>query len=485
MKESWFHKLPKRFQADETEVPEHLWDRIADGVFESKIRERFESHAEEPVPQALQEKVLKQFDIPAVPLAKTGSMQVIWTSAIGVAASVLLVFGAHALWNKTRRIEAPIALETANSQGNLSSDPAENTAKSVIDLRLSDKASSEPMGNIPQKKIDATLPLKYSKTQGLSTYVFGGNPTQNGKIPTNPEAGSRKDSMPDNPNFYGDLPQEWALVDAVSRELKRAHIYTDLEAVSYPLQGSAKPNLLKIPRSHVWQFAVWKQVLGPNFIKESGHGTVNFKPMQRQYGISARVGKRNGFNVGIGVFKSRSLYTANIEDVPFFKTPLRVNPNRKNIAVKSSYYNRELPGEAGVFVPNGFRTDDTLNFFRVNYSEYFELQGVEVPLYVGYAYARGPWRVFPTLGGRVLLPSKVNSEVVVEVLNPQKTRLALQNQHEVKSRLNLQPFAQLELQYQISPRWLLSANALLPLRKERVEDAGPDFRAQLGLCYEF
>lgn len=484
MKESWFHNLPKRFHADKAEVPEHLWDRIADGLFESKIKSRFESNSEEAVPHALQEKMLQQFDAPAK-LVKTGFMRSTWTYVIGTAASLVLVFGSYFLWNQTRPTQVSISLNTSDSEANTRPNRTGKTVNNEKNPLISGEAATELPRNIPQKKFSAHESLNNAESQAINSFGFGGNPTQNVKIPMNAEAGSREYSMMNAQNSYPDLPQEWARLDVVCLELKPTPIYLNMEALHYPLPGNSKHNFFKKPSSNVWQFAIWKQVMGPNLTKEKEHGTLSLTPMQRQFGLSARLGKRNGINMGFGVFKSRSLYRANIQNAPFFKTPLRVNPSRKYIAVKSSYYNRELPEKSGVFVPNGFRIDDTLNFFRVNYSESFEIQAVEVPLYLGYAIHRGSWRFFPSLGGRVFLPSKINSEVFVEVLNPQKTQFALINEHEVKSRLSLQPFAQMELQFQVSKKWLLSANALLPFRNKRQEDAGSDYRAQLGLCYEF
>lgn len=218
-------------------------------------------------------------------------------------------------------------------------------------------------------------------------------------------------------------------------------------------------------------------------------GSYQHWPIQRNQGAILGLTLNNKWLLESGVFKASATSYLRIDKLPYYKTPIKVNPQRKVIEVSTPYHQRIIDAKDVALHPNGANWRDTGKYYDISFEENQHAEFLEIPLSFGYKYTWHRFLFSAQVGGLILLPQKVQSDFKLTINNKENSSFEFnQEKRPLKNKALYEGFAQLQFGYYLIPQLNTYINVLLPGLHENNPNkvlSTQNLRVQLGLNYQF
>jgi hypothetical protein len=211
-------------------------------------------------------------------------------------------------------------------------------------------------------------------------------------------------------------------------------------------------------------------------------------PIQRDQGLIVGLTLNNKWILETGIFNASVKSNLAINKLPFYKTPIKINAQRKTIEINTPHHQKIIDARGVALHPNGANWRDTSKYFAISFEENHHAQFIEIPLSMGYKHN---WRRFlfsAQLGGMLLLPQKVQTDFRLTINNDENTTFEFQQDKTIKTKILYEGFAQMQVGYYLIPKLNTYINVLLPGLHENNPNAiasVQNLRFQVGLNYNF
>lgn len=463
MKSNWLHIIKERLLKDQVKPPADLWNQVADSLWEDNLRQEFSKEHVDP-PTHISQSILKNIQSFSVQ-SSLGLKTVISKVAAAIIGVVSIATTLYVALNSDND-NVPLAAESASLNG------------------ASDTDSSSPSHSNPKKfnpiqpvVSDSLAFFEGNKTTPVTQ--FGVNASDGVQaLPISPETNNKEASGSEHSSVIGS--NELGIIERPAQNVTfavdtfelhylafRSKILaateilapqTDNNPIKPLIQG--RMNGAKV-KNMEFGMGVSYKLEGPKLVKETRFKYLEFMPFQRIYGVDASW-KKGMWHWGMSAYRAQSNYALTLTDVPFYRSPVRVVPPRRLVIVKSEYHNKEIQTEISNFIPNGTRPDDTVNYYRINYSENWKAKGFDIPFYGGVILNLGRLQLMPGIGGTLWIARQFESSLKIEVQNPMKSTFEFQNEHVITGKRRWNYFAQLQAHYRVYKNFSISANAMMP-----------------------
>ena len=178
-----------------------------------------------------------------------------------------------------------------------------------------------------------------------------------------------------------------------------------------------------------------------------------------------------------------------IDKLPYYKTPIKVNPQRKVIEIHTPYHQIIIDAKDVALLPNGANWRDTSKYYTVSFEENQHAEFLEIPLSFGYKHTWHRFLFSAQVGGLILLPQKVQSDFKLTINNKENSSFEFnQEKRPLKNKALYEGFAQMQFGYYLIPQLNTYINVLLPGLHENNPNkvlSTQNIRFQLGLNYLF
>lgn len=433
MNDRWLNSIRDRLQGENSTPPESLWEKIDDSLWENTLRNKVSNSPNQAPNTSLREHILrKRF---------TNLNLTNYSSLLLKSAATLSVIGGLGYYFITNKTEKVSNYKTSVTQS----------------LNESPIISQSPKGIDAENKSNKNSPALSS---------FSSKPaTDRRRVVLNPNT-----SLNSKPIIETVVPQE------LPNQEMRSTFYESLIARSLepiPLVGFStgiKPIHLPYQSKHVknnstpisYSIGFEKQIKGAQTMNQKEKLTLSRSPIQRDFGISIAANIKDKWVIKTGVFQAKSSYRLNKQNVPFYKTPVRVRPAKKLIRVNSEYHKEDIDATGISFFPRGTNPTDTANYYRIDYNEEVNFDYIDIPISFGYNQSIGRWSLGAGVGGRLFIGQSAEARLNITVKNPTNHQLNFFKTKDIRNLRLYRGFLEIYTGYRVHKNIKLTCNVLIP-----------------------
>ena len=428
MSDNWEHIIKIKLQNDAVTPTQSAWEAINDSAWTNKIKSKTQEASHPPVPKKLTQSVFQQNHIQHI----LGGISLKAAAiVIGVTASALAIY----TQTKNSQPQTEVTSNDINPQTEITSNSKPQTKET--------QTPSIPNSQLPTP---TTLNPKTITTQTPYT-LYSKSLTHSPLDPLNPLAPF--------PNF----PQK--------KKSKPSHLKPN-----FTVHAGVQQRLNRLVYTHT---------------KE--RGTYQHWPIQRNQGVILGLTRNDKWLLESGIFKANASSYLRIDKLPYYKTPIKVNPQRKVIEVHTPYHQIIIDAKDVALLPNGANWRDTSKYYTVSFEENQHAEFLEIPLSFGYKHTWHRFLFSAQVGGLILLPQKVQSDFKLTINNKENSSFEFnQEKRPLKNKALYEGFAQMQFGYYLIPQLNTYINVLLPGLHENNPNkvlSTQNIRFQLGLNYLF
>ena len=462
MSDNWEHIIKNKLQNDAVNPPTSAWDAINDSSWTHKIKSKSAQASHPPVPKKLTQSVFQQNQIHT------------FLGGIGLKAAALIIGIAGSAIGLYYASQSPQKMElSANT-----SSPTEISKNPINPI------TPQPHNpNTHPNPITPKTPQPHNPIPSLTPLTFI-NPTQLSKQnPIPPKPQNPITLQPHNPNtpptpylFYSK-----ALTHSPVNSLKPSELFPH-----FPQKKKSKPSHLK-PNFSVYA-GVQQRLNSIVYTHSKERGSYQHWPIQRDRGLVLGLTLNHKWVVESGIFKASAKSQLRIDKLPFYKTPIKINPQRKVIEVQTPYHQRIIDANGVALHPNGVNWRDTSRFYAISFEENHHADFLEIPLSFGYKHTWNRFLFSAQVGGLVLLPQKVQSDFKLSIDNKENSTFEFRQEKTLKNKILYEGFTQVQIGYYFIPQLNTYINVVLPGLHENNPNkvlSTQNLRFQLGINYQF
>lgn len=189
-------------------------------------------------------------------------------------------------------------------------------------------------------------------------------------------------------------------------------------------------------------------------------------PVQRNFGISGGLLIKEKFQIRTGIYKIQGKYTEAYFKTNFYKTPLKINQNTEVGSIETNFNKKDLYFEKGVIKPIGSTSNDSSKYYLIDYRETFSLDGIEIPLSIGYVWRRNKFQISSNAGISLYIPQSFESSLYLKFYNSKSSKFLFSNQLKSPIKSTFSSFFQLQTAYRITDCIGLELSALYSPRSK-------------------
>lgn len=469
MSENWEDIIKNNLQHDAITPPPSAWETINDSAWTDKIKSKSQQASHPPVPKKLTQSVFQQNQIQPI-LGGIGLKAA--AVVIGITASAL------AIYTQTQNSQTPNTQPQTEVTTNDINPQTEITTNSQLQteqpqtpnaqLQTEETTNSQPRTEVTQPKtwhyaLKKPQPILFSLNFQPQTEQTEETQTPNSQLQT-------------PYSFYSK-----SLTHTPLNPLNPSELFPN-----FPRKKASKPSHLKTNVAvHVGLQQRLNRIV---YTHSKERGTYQNWPIQRNQGAVLGLTLNDKWLLESGIFQASATSYLRIDKLPYYKTAIKVNPQRKIIEVSTPYHHRIINARGIALHPNGTNWRDTSKFYTLSFEENYRAQFIEIPLSMGYKHN---WRRFlfsAQLGGMLLLPQKIQSDFRLSINNNENTTFEFSQEKTVKNRTLYEGFVQMQVGYYLIPQLNTYINVLLPGLHENNPNAivsAQNLRFQVGLNYHF
>ena len=464
MIDNWEHIIKNKFQNETLNPPPQAWESINDSSWTQKIKQKSELSTSPSVPTQLTQKVFLQNQIQT------------FFSGLGLkAAAVLIGVSTSAVgWyyvnqkNETpQSINPPVQEQITRIDNN-------NTPSSSQNDRTLDLTNTATPNSTLTHKLDlrnkgnatAPIPLATSSPEISDTHI-----------------------LPNDSKISENTNERIPNIELYSQTLQK-HVFETFGPFlnsKYNSKSSRNRSSHLKPQLQVYA-GVKKSLNTINYINTKERFQYQHAPIQRNQGINAGITLNNRWVLESGIFQSFAKTNLSLKGVPFSNTPIKVNPQRKTLELKSPFNEGIIDASKTELLPPGANWRDSSKFYRVNFEENQYVHIIEIPVSVGYQFSYKRFLVGAQLGGLVYIPRNIKTDYTLEIINSEKSTFTANKEKTIRNKYFYHGFAQLQVGYLITPAIAANFNAYLPGLSENNPNnalSTDNLRFQMGLNYRF
>ncbi len=433
MNDRWLNSIRDRLQGENSTPPESLWEKIDDSLWENTLRNKVSNSPNQAPNTSLREHILrKRF---------TNLNLTNYSSLLLKSAATLSVIGGLGYYFITNKTEKVSNYKTSATQS----------------LNESPIISQSP------KRIDAEN--KSNKNSPALSSFSSKSATDRRRVVLNPNT-----SLNSKPIIETVVPQE------LPNQEMRSTFYESLIGRSLepiPLAGFStgiKPIHLPYQSKHVknnstpisYSIGFEKQIKGAQTMHQKEKLSLSRSPIQRDFGFSIAANIKDKWVIKTGVFQAKSSYQLNKQNVPFYKTPVRVRPAKKLIRVNSEYHKEDIDATGISFFPRGTNPTDTAKYYRIDYNEEVNFDYIDIPISFGYNQSIGRWSLGAGVGGRLFIGQSAEARLNITVKNPTNHQLNFVKTKDIRDLRLYRGFLEIYTGYRVHKNIKLTCNVLIP-----------------------
>jgi len=460
MNNSWEEILGKKFQNDSVSPPKSAWEQIQDSSWQNALKNKAINTQAPEIPIGLKHAVFK----------KVGISNGLWGLGLKTAAIIggISISAAGLFW------------VNQNSQKIKTEESHLGVVEKIETKNTLDKKSS-PDKTPHNDNEDSHNPIEKPGTTHFLSSRNNNNfriqePYSNSKNISIASSENESESIVDPLEFQSKLWEGFTVFDISEEIIPKFKTPTQAKRIS-PI----KPEV---------QFYIGGQnrlgILKTNTAKERINYTI--EPIQRQLGLILGLTYNKHWTLESGIFKSMAQSNLSLIGVPFYKTPVKIFPQRKSIEVNSPYHQNKIDASKSDFLPQGANWRDTSKYYLINFKENHRVQFTEIPLSIGYKYDLGRFNIKLDLGGVMLVPRRIDSDFLIELQNPKNDKFVFNNSKMIRNKYQFSGFSQLQIGCYIKRSMNLYINGFLPtviINDTPKPINKSQIRFQMGLNYYF
>ena len=460
MNNSWEEILGKKFQNDSVSPPKSAWEQIQDSSWQNALKNKAINTQAPEIPIGLKHAVFK----------KVGISNGLWGLGLKTAAIIggISISAAGLFW------------VNQNSQKIKTEDSHLGVVEKIETKNTLDKKSS-PDKTPHNDNEDSHNPIEKPGT----THFLSSRNNNNFRI-QGPYSNSKNISITSSEN------ESESIVDPLEFRSKVWEGFTVFDISEEIIPKFKTPTQAKrnSPIKPEVQYYIGGQnrlgILKTNTAKERINYTI--EPIQRQIGLLMGIIYNKHWTLESGIYKSLAQSNLSLSKVPFYKTPVKILPQRKTIEVNSPYHQNKIDASKSELLPPGANWRDTGKYYLINFKENHLVQFTEIPISLGYKYDWGRLNFKFDLGGVLLVPRKIESEFLIELQNPKKETFQFNNTKIIRNNYQYTGFTQLQVGCYIARGMNLYVNSFMPgiiLNDTPKPIHNKKVRFQIGLNYYF
>ena len=485
MTENWEDIIKNKLQNDAITPPPSAWESINDSAWTNKIKSKTQQASHPPVPKKL---TLKVFHHAQIQPYFGGIGLKAAAVFIGIAASAL------AIYTQTQNSQTPNSQPQTEVTTNAINPQTEITTNSQPQTEVTTNAIN-PQTEITtnsQLQTEATQTpnsqLQTDKTQTEVATIWKNPPTPNFKpqtiFPQTISSKTEETQTEVTPNSQLQTPYSFyskSLTHTPVNPLNLSELFPN-----FPRKKKSKPSHLK-PDFSV-HAGLQQRLNKLKYTNSKERSTYQHWPIQRDQGLIVGLTLNNKWILETGIFNASAKSNLAITNLPFYKTPIKINAQRKTIEIHTPHHQKVIDARGVALFPNGTNWRDTSKYFAISFEENHHAQFIEIPLSMGYKHN---WRRFlfsAQLGGMLFLPQKIQSDFLLTINNNENTTFEFSEEKTVKNIIRYEGFAQMQVGYNLIPQLNTYINVLLPGLHENNPNAiasAQNLRFQVGLNYNF
>lgn len=467
MIDNWEHIVKNKFQNETLTPPPQLWEGINDNSWTQKIKQKSELAPNPSVPTHLTQKVFLQNQIQT------------FFSGLGLkAAAIFIGVGTSAVgWYYVNH-----------------KSPASQPINSPIQERVTAFDHSESPSSTQSsstQNIEKPGSLRYPNSTN-NPELISRNTGNKTPLPLlvnrNPEI-SNTPTIPIESKTFENTNERVPEIELYSQLLQKHEFEPFGPFINSKYDSKSNHNRSSHLKPQIQMYAGVKKSLNTiNYINSKERLQYQHTPIQRNQGVNIGAILKNHWILETGLFQSYAKSTINLYGVPFYKTPIKINPQRKILELKSPFNEGIIDVSKTEMLPPGANWRDSSKFYKVNFIENHYVDFLEIPLSIGYQMQVKRFFLSAQFGGLLYIPRNLQSDYSIEIINPQKTIFSGTKEKSVRNKYLYQGFAQLQIGYRITPAIAANFNAYLP----GLSDNNPNkalstdnLRFQMGLNYYF
>jgi hypothetical protein len=448
MSDNWEHIIKNKLQNDAVTPTQSAWEAINDSAWTNKIKSKSHQASHPPVPKKLTQSVFQQNQIQNI----LGGISLKAAAiVIGVTASALAIF----TQTKNSQPQTEVTSNDINPQTEITQTPKSQletptTSNPVTPQTFITQAPNSPLQTLttsnpvtPRTLITQAPNFSLQTEEALYSKSLTCSPLD----PLNPLA------------LFPDFPQK--------KKSKPSHLKPN-----FTVHAGVQQRLNRLVYTHT---------------KE--RGTYQHWPLQRNQGVILGLTRNDKWLLESGIFKASASSYLRIDKLPYYKTPIKVNPQRKVIEVHTPYHQIIIDAKDVALLPNGANWRDTSKYYTVSFEENQHAEFLEIPLSFGYKHTWHRFLFSAQVGGLILLPQKVQSDFKLTINNKENSSFEFnQEKRPLKNKALYEGFAQMQFGYYLIPQLNTYINVLLPGLHENNPNkvlSTQNIRFQLGLNYLF
>ena len=473
MSDNWEHIIKIKLQNDAVTPPQSAWEAINDSAWTNKIKSKTQEASHPPVPKKLTQSVFQQNQIHTY----LGGISLKAAAiVIGLTASALAIY-----------------TQTKNSQPQ--TEVTSNDINPQTEITSNSKPQTEATTNANNSQTEITSNSK-PQTKETQTPSIPNSQLQT-PITSNPNTQLTL-TIPQTPNSQLPTPTTLnpkTLTNQTSYTLySKSLTHSPLDPLNplapfpnFPQKKKSKPSHLK-PNFTV-HAGVQQRLNRLVYTHTKERGTYQHWPIQRNQGAILGLTLNDKWLLESGIFKANASSYLRIDKLPYYKTPIKVNPQRKVIEIHTPYHQIIIDAKDVALLPNGANWRDTSKYYTVSFEENQHAEFLEIPLSFGYKHTWHRFLFSAQVGGLILLPQKVQSDFKLTINNKENSSFEFnQEKRPLKNKALYEGFAQMQFGYYLIPQLNTYINVLLPGLHENNPNkvlSTQNIRFQLGLNYLF
>lgn len=466
MNENWEHIIKNKLQNDAVTPPPSAWEAINDSAWTNKVKSKSQQASHPPVPKKITHQVFQQNQIQHI-LGGIGLKAA--AVVIGITASAL------AIYTQTQNSQTP----NAQPQTEVTQTPNSQLQTEIT-----------PNSQLPSEQTEQTQnsQLQTDKTQTEVATIWTNPPTQNFKpqtiFPQTPNAQTEETEETQTPNSQPQTTYSFyskSLTHSPVNPLNILELFPNFPRKKEPKSSHLKPNFSGYA-------GIQQRLNRIVYTNSKERGAYQHWPKQREQGLIVGLTLNDKWILETGIFNASARSNLTLTNLPYYKTPIKINPQRKTIEVHTPHHQKIIDARGVALHPNGTNWRDTSKYYAVSFEENHRAQFIEIPISMGYKHT---WRRFlfsAQLGGMLLLPQKIQSDFRLRINNNENTTFEFSQEKTVKNRTLYEGFAQMQVGYYLIPQLNTYINVLLPGLHENNPNAivsAQNLRFQVGLNYNF
>ena len=449
MSDNWEHIIKIKLQNDAVTPPQSAWEAINDSAWTNKIKSKTQEASHPPVPKKLTQSVFQQNQIHTY----LGGISLKAAAiVIGLTASALAIYtqtkNSQPQTEVTSNDINPQTEITSNSKPQTEATTNANNSQTEITSNSKPQTKETQTPSIPNSQLPTPTTLNPKTLTNQTPYtLYSKSLTCSPLDPLNPLA------------LFPDFPQK--------KKSKPSHLKPN-----FTVHAGVQQRLNRLVYTHT---------------KE--RGTSQHWPLQLNQGVILGLTRNDKWLLESGIFKASASSYLRIDKLPYYKTPIKVNPQRKVIEIHTPYHQIIIDAKDVALLPNGANWRDTSKYYTVSFEENQHAEFLEIPLSFGYKHTWHRFLFSAQVGGLILLPQKVQSDFKLTINNKENSSFEFnQEKRPLKNKALYEGFAQMQFGYYLIPQLNTYINVLLPGLHENNPNkvlSTQNIRFQLGLNYLF